>query len=41
MLEYKKKTTFIKMKFKISDDQTYIDKYRSAANITEYHFISK
>ena len=31
-------TTFIKTKFKISDDQT---KYRLAANITEYHIISK
>ncbi len=28
-------TTFIKTKFKISDDQTNIDKYRLAANITE------
>ena len=27
--------------FKISDDQTNIDKYRLAANITEYHIISK
>ena len=34
-------TTFIKTKFKISDDQTSIDKYRLAANITEYHIISK
>ncbi len=33
-------TTFI-TKFKISDDQTNIDKYRLAANITEYHIISK
>ena len=32
-------TTFIKMKFKKSDDQTTIDKYRVAANITEYHII--
>ena len=30
-------TTLIKTKFKISD----IDKYRLAANITEYHVISK
>ena len=30
-------TTFIKTKFKISDDQTNIDKYRLAANITEYY----
>ena len=34
-------TTFIKTKFKRSDDQTNIDKYRLAANITEYHIISK
>ena len=34
-------TTFIKTKFDISDDQTNIDKYRLAANITEYHIISK
>ena len=35
-------TTFIKTKFKISDDQTTnIDKHRLAANITEYHIISK
>ena len=33
--------TFIKTKFKISNDQTNIDKYRLAANITEYHIISK
>ena len=33
--------TFIKTKFNISDDQTNIDKYRLAANITEYHIISK
>ena len=33
-------TTFIKTKFKISDDHN-IDKYRLAANITEYHIISK
>ena len=31
-------TTFIKTKSKISDDET---KYRLAANITEYHIISK
>ena len=30
-------TTFIKTKLKISDDQTNIDKYRLAANITLYH----
>ena len=33
--------TFIKTKFKISEDQTNIDKYRLAANITVYHIISK
>ena len=33
-------TTFIK-KFKKSNDQTNIDKFRVAANITEYHSISK
>ena len=31
-------TTFIKAKFKKSDDP-YPDKYRLAANITEYHII--
>ena len=34
-------TTFIKTKCKKSDDQTNIDKYRLAANITEYYIISK
>ncbi len=34
-------TTFIKTKLTKSDDQTNIDKYRVAANITEYHIISK
>ena len=34
-------TTFIKTKFKISDDQTNIDKYRLAANITEYPIVLK
>ena len=34
-------TTFTKTKFKKSDDQTNIDKYRLAANITEEHIISK
>ena len=34
-------TTFIKTKFNISYDQTKIDKYGSAANITENHIISK
>ena len=34
-------TTFIKVKLKKSDDQTNIDKYRVAANITEYHIKSK
>ncbi len=33
--------TFIKTKFKKSDDQTNIYKYRVAANIKEYHIISK
>ena len=31
--------TFIKTKLKKSDDQTNIDKYRVAANITEYNLI--
>ena len=34
-------TTLITMRFKKSDDQTNIDKFRVAANITEYHIISK
>ncbi len=34
-------TTFIKTKFKKSDDQMNIEKYRVAANITEYYIISK
>ncbi len=34
-------TIFIRTKFKISNVQTNIDKYRLAANITEYHIISK
>ena len=34
-------TTFIKTKFKKSDDQTNIDKYILTAYITEYHIISK
>ena len=29
-------TTYIKTKFKISDDQTNIYKYRLAGNITEF-----
>ena len=33
--------TYIKAKLNKSDNQTDIDKYRVAANITEYHFISK
>ncbi len=37
----KRMTTFTKKKFKISDDQMNIDKYRLIANITEYHIISK
>ncbi len=32
-------TSFIKAKLKKSDDQTNIDKYRIAANITEYYII--
>ena len=34
-------TALIKTNFNISDDQTNIDKYRLAANITVYHIISK
>ena len=34
-------TTSTKAKFKKSDDKTNINKYRVAANITEYHIISK
>ena len=34
-------TTYLKTKFKKSDDQTNIDKYRVPANITVYHIISK
>ena len=34
-------TTFIKTKFKKSDDQANIDKYRVAANVKEYHIMSK
>ena len=34
-------TAFIKTKLKRSNDETSIDKYRVAANITEYHIISK
>ena len=35
-------TTFIKMKFKnIVDDNTNIDKYIVAANITEYNIVLK
>ncbi len=30
-------TILIKVKLKITNDQTNIDKYRVAANITEYH----
>ena len=32
---------FMKTKFNKSDDQTNIEKYRIAANIIEYHVISK
>ncbi len=34
-------TTFVKTKFKKSDDHTNVHKYRVAANITEYHIILK
>ena len=34
-------TKFIETKFKKSDDQTNIDKYKVAENITEYPIISK
>ena len=34
-------TTFIKTMFKISDDQTNIDKSRLSAKLTVYHIISK
>ena len=34
-------TTFIKTKFKKSNNQTNIGKYRVATNITEYHIIQK
>ena len=34
-------TTFIKAQLKKSDNQTNVDKYRVAVNITEYHIISK
>ncbi len=34
-------TTFIKVKLNKSDDLTHIAKYRVAANILEYHIISK
>ena len=34
-------STFIKAKLRKSDPLPNIDKYRVAANITEYHIISK
>ena len=34
-------TTFRKTKLNITDDQTNIDMYKLAANITEYHILSK
>ncbi len=34
-------TKFVKAKLKKLDDPTKIDKYRVAANITEYYFITK
>ena len=40
-LKKTRRSTLIKTKFKISDDQTNIDKYRLAANITVYHILSK
>ena len=40
-LHKNKNVTIIKTKFKKSNDQTNIYKYRVAANITEYHIISK
>ena len=40
--KYKNKNdNIIKTRFKISDYQTNIEKYRQAANITEFHIISK
>ena len=33
--------TFIKVKIGNLNNQKNVDKYRAAANITEYHFISK
>ncbi len=33
--------TVMKTKLKKSDDLTNVNKYRVAANITEYHIISK
>ncbi len=32
---------YIKTKFEKSDDQTNIDKYRGAANITKHNILSK
>ena len=40
LITIKRRMTTLK-KTKISDGQTNIDKYRLAANITEYHIISK
>ncbi len=37
----KNDNTVIKAKIKKSHDQTNIDKYRGAVNISEYHLISK
>ena len=37
----KNDNTLTKAKLKKSDDQTNIDNYRVAANITEHHIISK
>ncbi len=41
MLVKTKIIPFIKAKLKKSDDQTNIDKSRVAANISEYHIITK
>ena len=41
MISQTRMTIFINAKFKKSDDQTNIDKYRVAANITEYNIVSK
>ena len=40
-IDLTKMTAYITTKFNILDDKTNIDKYWLAANITEYHIISK